>query len=263
MFEDIEWLEADGVVTIRLNRPEALNALTHTMRRELKEALEEADRNASIRVVVLRGAGRAFCVGQDLREMASYYQREGPRLGKLVEDEYIPLVLKLRQLSKPTVAVVEGPAVGGGMALALATDFRVISARAQLVPAFVNVGLAPDTGTTFLLSRAVGYARALSYSLKGQAIQAEEMVALGLAEGVAATADEVESILAALVNRLKAGPTVAYAAIRRLFDDAQALPLKDVLARERDVQEQLAGTQDHQEAVQAFLEKRTPEFRGQ
>jgi 2-(1,2-epoxy-1,2-dihydrophenyl)acetyl-CoA isomerase len=262
LFEQIEWLEAEGVLTLRFNRPDALNALTRTMRRELLEALNQAHDRPNLRVVVLRGAGRAFCVGQDLREMKSYYDEHGPRLGQLVEEEYIPLVLALRALPKPTVAVIEGPAVGGGMALALATDFRVVSARAQLVPAFVNVGLAPDTGTTFFLARAIGYARALSYCLSGQPIGAEEMVRLGLAETVYESSEALEEGLATLLGRLKVGPTAAYAGIRRLFDETQTLSLAEVLKRERDMQEQLAATADHQEAVAAFLGKRAPAFRG-
>lgn len=149
------------------------------------------------------------------------------------------------------------------MALALATDFRMIGAKARLVPGFVNVGLAPDTGTTYLLGRSIGYARALSRCLTGQPITAEEMRDWGLAEAVLASPEELDQATHALAMRLAQGPTRAYAAIRRLFDRAQHLPLDAVLQLERDVQEELAQTRDHRTANAAFLAKQTPEFRGE
>lgn len=247
---------------LTLNRPDSLNALTAPVRVGLLEGLKQAGRDPEVRVVIIRGEGRAFCVGQDLKEMQDYYHQHGPALGRLVEEEYIPLAQALRHLQKPTIAVLEGAAVGGGMALALATDFRVISSRAQLVPAFVNVALAPDTGTTFLLARAIGYHRALNLCLLGEAIRAQAMVEFGLARTVHETPESLQEELNSLADKLADGPTAAYAAIRQLFDGSQHLPLEDVLALERDVQDLLAHGADHQEALAAFLEKRTPEFRG-
>lgn len=252
-----------GCLTVTLNRPEALNALTESLRGNFLKSLHEADRDPGVRCVVMRGAGRAFSVGQDLKELEEYYAAHGPVLGQLVEDEYIPIVKTLRSLSKPTVAVIEGPAVGGGMALALAADFRVISSRARLVPGFVNVGLAPDTGTAFLLGRSVGYARALSLCLTGQSIDAPDMVAWGLADTVHESSELLEAALTALTDKLKRGPTRAYGAIRKLMDNAAHLPLGEVLRLERDVQDDLARTRDHRNAVQAFLAKSTPEFHGE
>ncbi len=262
-FQDIVAESQGALLTISMNRPEALNALTARMREELLQTLREAGRSPSVRVVVLRGAGRAFSVGQDLKEMTEYYEAHGPRLGKLVQEEYIPIVEALRNLSKPTVAVLEGAAVGGGMALALATDFRVVSARAQMVPGFVNVGLAPDTGTAFLLGRSIGYARALSLCLTGQPIRAAQLVEWGLASQAHETAESLSQELEHLTAKLAHGPTKAYAVIRRLFDQSAHLPLEAVLELERDAQEELAQTQDHQASIAAFLAKQTPEFRGQ
>ncbi len=253
----------EACVTLALNRPDALNALTSPMRQSLLEELRRADQDPGVRCVVLRGTGRAFCVGQDLKELQDYYETHGPELGRLVEDEYIPIVKVLRELSKPTIAVLDGPAVGGGMALALATDFRVIGARARLVPAFVNVGLAPDTGATFLLARSIGYARALSLCLTGQPLEAEQLVAFGLAAQVNESSQTLEQALQDLTKRLCDGPTRAYAAIRRLFDQAVALPLDDVLALERDVQNRLSHTRDHGAAVESFLNRRAAQFQGQ
>lgn len=261
-FEDVLREESDGWVTLRLNRPDALNALTASVREGLLEGLRAADRDSQVRCVILRGAGRAFSVGQDLKELEEYYQENGPELGQLVQDEYIPIVEALRGLSKPTIAVLEGPAVGGGMALALAADFRVISPRARLVPGFVNVGLAPDTGTTFLLARSVGHARAVSLCLTGRPIDAEDMVRWGLADRILDTPEALEEAVSSLAGQLSRGPTAAYGAIRRLFDQASDLPLNEVLGLERAVQDELAHTHDHREATRAFLAKKTPEFRG-
>ncbi len=262
-FQDIVAEPQGALLSISLNRPEALNALTARLRQELLQALRDADRNPELRVVVIRGHGRAFSVGQDLKEMTEYYEAHGTRLGKLVQDEYIPIVQALRNLSKPTVAVLEGAAVGGGMALALAADFRVISTRAQMVPGFVNVGLAPDTGTAFLLGRSIGYARALSVCLTGQPIKAAQLVEWGLAASAHDSAESLNEELAQLTDKLSHGPTKAYAVIRRLFDQSAHLPLEAVLGLERDAQEELAQTQDHQSSIAAFLAKQTPEFHGQ
>lgn len=261
-YEEILYQAEGPVRMITLNRPEALNALTETMRRELGEALAAADADASCRVVLLKGAGRAFCVGQDLKEMLAYYEAHGPELGRLVDEEYIPLVHALRNLSKPTVALLEGAAVGGGMALALATDFRVITGRAQLTPAFVNVALAPDTGTAFLLARAVGHARAISLSMLGTPLKAHDMVKFGLADAVYESAEEARTACDMLLQQLGQGPTETYRTIRQLFDETASLPLEDVLRKERDAQDKLAHTRDHSEAVEAFLAKRAPNFEG-
>ncbi len=263
MTEDVSYEKDGSVSTIWLNRPESLNALTKTVRHELLAGLRQAERDGTVRCLVMRGRGRAFSVGQDLKELEAYYEERGPELGRLVQEEYIPIVETLRSLSKPTIAVVEGPAVGGGMALALATDFRLVGAKGRLVPGFVNVGLAPDTGTTFLLGRSIGYARALSRCLTGQPITADEMVQWGLADDIASTPEDLDQSLKSLTTRLSNGPTRAYATIRRLFDQAQHLPLDAVLQLERDAQDDLAGTRDHRAANRAFLTKSTPEFRGE
>lgn len=262
-YQEVSWERDGSTVTLTINRPESLNALTAGVRQELLQGLEEADRDAAVRVVVIRGAGRAFSVGQDLKELVDFYESHGYAMGDLVQTGYIPIVKALRGMSKPTVAVLQGAAVGGGMALALAADFRVISDRAQLVPAFVKVGLAPDTGTTFLLARSIGYVRAVAISMTGQALKARDMVDLGLASGVAASPEELESSIEALTEMLAQGPTKAYAAIRRLFDSSVQLPLNAVLDLERDTQDALAHTKDHREAVDAFLAKREPNFRGE
>ncbi len=252
-----------SVLTIRLNRPTALNALTYRLRQELLELLLEAEKNAAVRAVLITGVGRAFSVGQDVKEMQEMYAKADPDLGSLVRDEYNPLIAALLDLSKPTIALVQGPAVGGGLSLALACDIRVITDSASFIPAFVKVGLAPDTGASYLLSRSLGWSRALGVALSGQAIGADDAVAWGLAHHRYATVEEAEVKASALAKQWAEGPTRAMAEIRRLLLDVQGVSWRDALVKEASTQDRLGRTADHQEAVAAFLERRAPEFRGQ
>ncbi|WDL96845.1 enoyl-CoA hydratase-related protein [Alicyclobacillus sp. ALC3] len=259
---EVEYRVQAGVATVTLNRPDAMNALTRQLRSDLLTALAEAAADSSVRAVLLTGAGRGFCVGQDVKELSEDYADEGPQMGRLVETEYIPIVKALRAMPKPIVALLNGPAVGGGMALALAADFRVIHEKSALTPVFVKVGLVPDSGVTFYLSRMVGLARAVSLTMRGQSITPTEQVALGLAAKVNATLDEAQAEADALLTELAVGPTEAYVQIRRLYDQTAGVGLEEALVLEKDVQQQLAQTADHMEAVTAFLERRSPQFQG-
>lgn len=251
-----------GTATITLQRPDAMNALTRQLRGDLQEALGAAAADESVRAVLLTGAGRGFCVGQDVKELSEDYAKEGPQMGKLVEREYIPIVKALRAMPKPVVALVNGPAVGGGMALALAADFRVITEKSALNPVFVKVGLAPDSGVTFYLSRMIGLARAASLTMRAQPISPALQVELGLAAKVNATIEEAKAETDTLLTELVSGPTLAYAQIRQLYDQTAGMSLGEALAVERDVQDALAKTSDHTEAVAAFIERRAPQFVG-
>lgn len=262
-YQEIIYKVEGAVATITLNRPKALNALTRTMRRELLDALNHCAKDEEIRVLLLTGAGKGFCVGQDVKEMSEDYAEHGPQLGKLVEEEYIPLVKALRSIPKPTVSLVNGTAVGGGMAFPLATDFRVLTEKSTLTPVFVNVGIAPDTGVSYLLGRAIGQAQAISMCMKGKSLTPSDLVNYGLAEKVNESLEEAEAEANELTEKLAAGPTQSYWRIRQLYDQAAASNLEEALHFERDAQEALAHTDDHQEAVAAFMEKRTPKFRGQ
>ncbi|HET7629663.1 MAG TPA: enoyl-CoA hydratase-related protein [Bacillales bacterium] len=261
-YEELLFEAKDGVATITLNRPKALNALTRKMRSELLDALNHAAEDEEIRALILTGSGKGFCVGQDVKEMSEDYAKEGPELGKLVESEYIPLVKALRSMPKPTIALVNGVAVGGGMAFPLACDFRVITEKASMTPVFVNVGIAPDTGVSFLLGRAIGHAQAIELCMLGKSLTPEDQVKAGLASEIYPTAEEAADAARELAAHLANGPTQSYASIRQLFDKAAASTLEETLAYERDVQDKLAHTEDHQEAVSAFLEKRKPTFLG-
>lgn len=252
-----------SVLTIRLNRPTALNALTHELRKELLRVLVAAEENSEVRAVLISGVGRAFSVGQDVKEMQDMYAKADPDLGSLVRDEYNPLIAALLDLSKPTIALVNGPAAGGGLSLALACDIRVITDSASFIPAFVKVGLAPDTGASYLLSRSLGWSRTLGIALSGQTIGADDAVAWGLAHHRYATVEEAEIKANALAKQWAEGPTRAMAEIRRLLLDVQGLSWRDALNKEATTQDLLGRTADHQEAVAAFVARRPPEFRGQ
>lgn len=262
-FETVTYSVKAGVATIRMNQPKTLNALTRTLRDELRAALDQAGTDETVRAVVLAGSERAFSVGQDLNELAERYAADPDEaMGRLVAEEYVPLFRTLRTLSRPTVAVVSGIALGGGLALALAADFRVVETRTRLVPAFVQVGLVPDTGLSFFLPRMIGHSRALSFALTGETIGAAEAVGLGLATSVEPDPAHAETAAADLARRLAAGPTLAFAEIRRLFDRSAESSLEEALAEEARAQARLSRSQDHRDAVAAFLAKTTPIFHG-
>lgn len=251
-----------GVMTIGLHRPGALNALTHTMRSQLLDTLIHAQQAAEIRCLVLTGAGRAFSVGQDVREMQEMYRDHAPDLGRLVRDEYNPIVNALLTMPKPVVGLIHGPAAGGGLSLALACDIRVITDQTSFIPAFVKVGLAPDTGASFLLTRALGWSRALAVSLLGQPITAQDAMNWGLAHFRFTTLEQAEIETRNIANNLAEGPTQAMGEIRQLMLQSQGLSWPDALRLEATVQDRLGHSHDHQEAVTAFLERRTPKFLG-
>jgi 2-(1,2-epoxy-1,2-dihydrophenyl)acetyl-CoA isomerase len=262
-YDTITYTEKNHVAFLAFNRPQALNALTHQLRKELLVALTATSENDDIRVIILAGAGKAFSVGQDLKEMDHDYRTSEASLGQLVATEYVPLVRVLMDLPKPSIALVRGPAVGGGMSLALAADFRVLSKEATLVAGFVQVGLAPDTGTSYLLPQMIGQAHALRILLTGATIKADEALTLGLADSVEASPEDAESAAWQLAERLAAGPTQAYKEIRRLVRASASLPWELALEKEVEAQERLSHTQDHRHAVSSFLEKKIPEFQGQ
>lgn len=262
-YQNISYNVDGAVATLTLNRPDAMNALTKPMRRELLQAFSECAKDDDVRALLITGAGKGFCVGQDVKEMNDIYAKEGPELGKLVESEYIPIVKALRSMPKPTISLVNGTAVGGGMAFPLATDFRVITQKSTLTPVFVNVGIAPDTGVSFLLGRAIGHTQAISLCMKGQSLTPEDLVKYDLADQVHDSLDEAEKSAYALADQLAEGPTQSYYNIRQLFDAGSSKNLLGALALERDVQDSLAHTDDHMEAVNAFVEKRKPVFKGQ
>jgi 2-(1,2-epoxy-1,2-dihydrophenyl)acetyl-CoA isomerase len=253
---EVETSRDGAVLTITLNRPDVLNAFNAAMHGGLAAALQEA-RSPDLRAVVITGAGRGFCVGQDLTEF-----REAPGdIGSRLRETYHPNVLAIRALEKPVIAAVNGVAAGAGMSFACACDLRIAADSASFVPAFINIGLVPDSGGSYFVTRILGPARAFEWLTSGRKLTAAEAHAWGLlsevveAEALANRAAEVAAQLAAL-------PTRGLGMTKRLIDHALNSTLDQQLEREAELQTAATQTKDFKEGVAAFLEKRQPEFRG-
>ena len=250
-------MRRDGAVqTIVLNRPDVLNAFNADMHKALAAALKDA-RADDVRAVVITGAGRGFCVGQDLNEFRDATGDIADRL----RASYHPNVLAIRALEKPVIAAVNGAAAGAGFSLACACDIRIASDAAAFVPAFVNIGLVPDSGGTFFITRLLGPARAFEWMTSGRKLTAAEAQAWGLVSEVVEAA-ALEGHVADLAGRLADMPTRAIGMSKRLFDRAAESTLEDQLELEAQLQSAATKTNDFREGVSAFLEKRKPEFTG-
>jgi 2-(1,2-epoxy-1,2-dihydrophenyl)acetyl-CoA isomerase len=253
---EVETSRDGAVLTITLNRPDVLNAFNSDMHRGLAAALKEA-RDGGVRAVIVTGAGRGFCVGQDLTEF-----REAPGdIGSRLRGNYHPNIRAMRALEKPVIAAVNGAAAGAGMSLACACDLRIAADSATFVPAFINIGLIPDSGGSYFVTRILGPARAFEWLASGRRLTAAEAHAWGLvsevveAEALAARAAELAAQLAEL-------PTRGVGMTKRLLDHAVTATLDEQLEREAQLQAAATQTEDFKEGVAAFLEKRPPKFRG-
>ena len=256
-------VDRDGAVaTVRLNNPAKLNALSDTLTRELVDALAALKDDQAVRAVVLTGEGRGFCSGADLGGMEQEYRGGGrARPTDLLDDGYAKIVRLIVDSPKPVIAAVNGVATGAGLSLALACDLRVASAAATFSMAFVRIGLVPDSGASYFLPRIVGAATALELSITGERIDAERALSIGLVSRVV-PAESMPNEAATLAAELAALPTRAIGLTKQLLRDAASLPLDEALALESRVQDEATRTDDHREGVLAFLDKRTPEFRG-
>jgi 2-(1,2-epoxy-1,2-dihydrophenyl)acetyl-CoA isomerase len=255
-------LERDGTVAVlTLARPARYNALTRELKEALLAALTDLADAGDVRALVLTGAGKAFCVGQDLAEHAEALRRDPASALDTVAAHYNPIVRALSELPFPVVAAVNGPCVGAGLGFALACDLRVAAAGASFSTAFTGIGLSADSGLSASLAHAVGVSRALELLLLGESFTAEDAQAWGLVRTVV-PADEVLDAALELARRLAAGPTRAYAEVRRAVRSGAVAPLEQVLADEAAAQARLAATDDHVQAVAAFLDKRKPTFEG-
>jgi 2-(1,2-epoxy-1,2-dihydrophenyl)acetyl-CoA isomerase len=253
----------DGAAAwLTLDRPEALNALDGATKDALVAALREAADDPAVRAVALTGAGRAFCVGQDLRELEGAYRAGGtPDFAGELERHYAPICRLLTEMPKPTVAVLNGVAAGAGVSLALACDLRLASNAARFRLAFAAIALVPDAGSTWNLPRVVGLSRALEIALLGDWVEADQALQFGLVNRVW-PAEELERQAAATVAALAAGPTLAFARTKALFRDHLTTGLAEALAGEAKAQAAAGQSSDHLEGVTAFLEKRPPRFQG-
>jgi len=247
---------ADGVATLTLNRPDALNALNSQLRRELLAAIKAAARDEGTRAVVITGAGRGFCAGADLRGGSG--ERE---FRTVLTAEYNPLIEAIRNLPKPVVTAVNGVAAGAGVSLALAADVVVASEDARFVPAFSRIGLVPDSGLARVLVRAVGRHRAFEILIGERQLGADDARDLGLVAAVV-PADRLADTARELAQRLAAGPTGAIGLTKRLLNAAENATLAEALDAEAALQELAGRTDAHAEGVAAFGEKRDPRFSG-
>ena len=252
---DVEVTRDGAVQTITLNRPEKMNAFTRGMHGELREALKQA-RDPDVRAVVITGAGRAFCAGQDLTEFS-----ETGDIGATLRATYHPNVHLVRELEKPVIAAVNGACAGAGLSFACACDIRIAADTANFVPGFVGIGLIPDAGGTYFLNRLLGASRAFEWMSSNRRLTAAEAHAWGLvsevveADALAARAAELAAFYAAL-------PTRAIGMTKRLFDHADGATLDEQLEHEAQLQAAAAESEDFREGVTAFLEKRAPRFSG-
>jgi 2-(1,2-epoxy-1,2-dihydrophenyl)acetyl-CoA isomerase len=250
---------ADGIATITLDRPAALNALTIPMKRDLLAALRAAERDAAVRAVILTGAGRAFCAGQDLPERL---EPDAPSLGEELRERYNPIVRAMRSLSKPMIGAINGVAAGAGASLAFACDLRVAAEGASLVLAFGRLGLIPDSGATWLLPRLVGPARASAMALLNEPLSAEEAERIGLVLKVVpgeSLLEEARSVARKIVESAPIGVALTKRALNAAFDR----DLEAALAYEAYLQDLAGRTRDHAEGITAFTEKRPARFRGE
>jgi 2-(1,2-epoxy-1,2-dihydrophenyl)acetyl-CoA isomerase len=253
---EVETSRVGAVLTITLNRPDVLNAFNRAMHDGLAAALKEA-RDPEIRAVVVTGAGRGFCVGQDLAEF-----REAPGdIADRLRGSYHPNILAVRALEKPVIAAVNGPAAGAGLSFAAACDIRIAADSATFVPAFINIGLVPDSGGTFFIARLLGPARAFEWMSSGRRLTAPEAHVWGLVSEVV-EADGLMDHAAGIASVFAAMPTRAIGMTKRLFDAAPAKSLEEQLELEAQLQSAATQSYDFREGVAAFLEKREPDFRG-
>jgi 2-(1,2-epoxy-1,2-dihydrophenyl)acetyl-CoA isomerase len=251
---------ADGITRLTLNRPDKLNALTRTLMRELQAALEDAAESSECRVVVLTGAGRAFCAGQDLAD--GVYVEAGPQpdLG-LVLDQYNPVVRLIRTLPKPVIAGVNGIAAGAGASLALACDVVFAARSASFMQAFAKIGLIPDCGSTWMLPRLIGEARARGLAMLAEPLPAEKAEAWGLIWRVVDD-DKLSAEVDAAASRFASGPTYGFALQKQAFASSAHNTLDAQLNLERALQSKAGASPDYAEGVSAFLAKRKPSFSG-
>ncbi|HEY9715057.1 MAG TPA: enoyl-CoA hydratase-related protein [Chroococcales cyanobacterium] len=252
----------NGVGIITLNRAEKLNAFNDELTFALQDALKEMEKDAEVRAIVLTGAGRGFCSGQDLQTRSlNFDDGKRPSLGDSIRRRYNPIVLKMRKMEKPIIGAINGVAAGAGASLALACDLRVASENASFIQSFCKIGLIPDSGSTFILPRLIGATRALELMLNADKLEAAEALRLGLVNKVVPQEKVMEEAVA-WAERLAKGPSKAFGLTKRAVNKAIFADLEELLENEALLQEIAGRSDDFVEGVKAFGEKRQPAYTG-
>jgi 2-(1,2-epoxy-1,2-dihydrophenyl)acetyl-CoA isomerase len=260
--ETIDLQVADGAATILLNRPEVLNAWNRQFGADLLEAVQTVADDDDVRAVLIRGAGRGFSSGADLRDTGDDLTPEGrPDVRKTLTERYHPIITGLRRMPKPVVAAVHGPAVGIGCSLALCADLILAAESAYFLLAFVNIGLVPDGGSSLFVPSRTGFSRAIEMAMLGEKVPAPKALEWGLINRVVAD-DAFEAEAEALVQKLAAGPTRSYAGTKRQLNNWLYARMDEQLELEADIQQEMAATGDFAEGVMAFVQKRRAGFQG-
>lgn len=259
-YQFITCTKVEGIATLTLNRPDVLNSFNQAMAKELQNAFANCETDEAIRVVVLTGAGRAFCAGQDLAEAAPQDQ-PWPNIEKIVHESYNPIIRAIRQIEKPVIAAINGIAAGAGANIALACDIVLASAKASFVQAFCHIGLIPDSGGTFFLPRLVGLPRATAMMMLGEKISASQALEMGMIYQVHAP-EALQTEIQHLATHLASRPTRGLGLTKRALNASFTNTLDAQLVIEADLQKAASETQDFKEGVNAFLEKRKPKFNG-
>jgi 2-(1,2-epoxy-1,2-dihydrophenyl)acetyl-CoA isomerase len=250
---------ADGVGIITLNRPEKYNSFVRAMALQMQDALRECATNKTVRAVLINAAGKAFCAGQDLAEAVN---PAAQGIAKIVEENYNPIILSMREMQKPVVCAVHGAAAGAGANIALAADIVIAATSANFIQAFSKIGLVPDSGGTYMLPRLVGFQRALALMLLGDKVSADEALQMGMIYKVVAD-DSLAAETLKMAKTLANMPTMAFAYTKELLNKSMHNNLREQLLLEGALQEKAAATSDFREGVAAFLEKRAPIFKGE
>jgi 2-(1,2-epoxy-1,2-dihydrophenyl)acetyl-CoA isomerase len=260
-YQTITFETADGIARLTLNRPDRLNSFNTAMHSEIRDALTALQRDAAARVLIITGAGRGFCAGQDLGDRVVAPGAGPPDLGASIESGYKPLILALRQLPLPVIAAVNGVAAGAGANVALACDLVIAARSATFIQAFSKIGLVPDSGGTWFLPRLVGHARAMGLALLGDKLPAEQAAHWGLIWRCVDDA-QLGSEVDTLARHLAAAPTRGLARTKQAMRESWSHTLEQQLDVERDYQQELGHSADYAEGVAAFMEKRAPRFTG-
>lgn len=248
-----------NVLSVKLNRPDKFNSFNRDMALQLIQVLDEAEKDTSVRAIVLTGEGKAFCAGQDLAEALD---PNGPGIKRIVEEHYNPIILRIRNIEKPFIAYVNGVAAGAGANIALACDIVCAAKSASFIQAFSKIGLIPDSGGTFTLPRLIGMQMASALMITGDKLSADEAKQFGLVYKVFEGETAWNEVMT-FVENIAAMPTKAIGFTKRLLNQSYSNTLEQQLKAEGDVQVQSANTYDYNEGVKAFLEKRKPVFKGE